>query len=261
MEPKVFFLGSLDCLSSKCMILLACHLAFTGIWAWHRSHQFSTQILLDATLNWLQISWNCLGPWRSLGSWLWYSLRDAMAARHGNTPRRDQSRYFVWCKQRQLGPCPSWLGRSQARYLCKGSSHIFGHRPTQLGRYWQANHLPCGSCLWMKSEFSQCLPAGKSNLKRQECETYAMLRQDRQVAQNNSIWISNLEEVVLVGIRGHTAHNLGLRVFKLRVSSKILSFLLVGVRVRHFSKCSSMLNECGEFRIQNSYIIKDYKFK
>ena len=62
-----------------------------------------------------------------------------------------------------------------------------------------------------------------------------MLGEDGEVAENDSIWISNLKEIELVGIRWHTANNLRLSIFKLSVSSEILSLLLVSVGIRHFS--------------------------
>ena len=62
-----------------------------------------------------------------------------------------------------------------------------------------------------------------------------MLGEHWQVAENELVWISDLEKVELVGIGRNATNNFGVGVIKLSMSTEFLSLSLVSVCVRHIS--------------------------
>ena len=56
-----------------------------------------------------------------------------------------------------------------------------------------------------------------------------MLREHWQVAQDELVWVTNHEEVRLVGVRWDTTDNLGVSVLELGVTSELFPLFLIGV--------------------------------
>ena len=65
---------------------------------------------------------------------------------------------------------------------------------------------------------------------------HTVLRQLWNVRENNLVWVSWDELAVKIWIWRDTTDNLGVSIFELSMSSKLLSLLLIGIAVSaHFS--------------------------
>ena len=73
-------------------------------------------------------------------------------------------------------------------------------------------------------------------------DTYPVFRELRDVVQYQLVGVSQLVQVLLAGVRNHTAHDFGVGVFELGVTAEFLPFLAVLVLVCHIVIGSAFLS-------------------